>query len=487
MKKLLSIFKARFIINLIFIFCFINLTGCKKLIEVDPPDSSINSLNIYTDDALAASVLTGIYTKLSQDNANLYNGSLTSISLFAGLSADELKLFDNNTRYFNYYSNSLTNIEIFNYWNTIYPIIYRANAALDGLQKSNTLTDAVKKQLIGEAKFFRAFCYFYLVNIFGDVPVALSTDYSVNATLTRSPKATVYQQIVNDLKDAQSLLNEKYLKGDAISLYASGSEERVRPTKAVATALLARVYLYNGEWMNAETEASKVIDNISLYGLEALSNVFKKNNKEAIWQLQAIGSTTRSNTGEGQLFILPSTGPSSTFPIYLSSVLVNSFENGDGRRTNWVGSVTPSPGTTTYYYPNKYKIGAVNTTTQEYCTVFRLGELYLIRAEARAQINTNINGAQFDLNAIRTRAGLPNTTANDKTSLLAAILRERQVELFTEWGHRWFDLKRTGSVDAVMGIVTPTKGGTWQTTDQLYPIPQSELLSAPQLTQNPGY
>src|SRR5438552_17436425 len=104
----------------------------------------------------------------------------------------------------------------------------------------------------------------------------------------------------------------------------------------------------------------------------------------------------------------------------------------------------------------------------------RLAEQYLIRAEARTQEN-NISSAQTDLNVIRSRAGLGPVTASDKASLLAAILHERQVELFTEWGHRWFDIKRTGTVDATMTVVTSQKGGTWNTNQQWYPIPQSEL------------
>ena len=125
----------------------------------------------------------------------------------------------------------------------------------------------------------------------------------------------------------------------------------------------------------------------------------------------------------------------------------------------------------------------------EYIMVLRLGEQYLVRAEARAQLN-KINEAKSDLNAIRTRAGLPNTTAMDQSSLLAAILDERRHELFCEWGHRWFDLKRRGQVDAVMSVITPLKSNgaiQWRSYQQYYPITQGELDKAPNLTQTPGY
>jgi len=112
-----------------------------------------------------------------------------------------------------------------------------------------------------------------------------------------------------------------------------------------------------------------------------------------------------------------------------------------------------------------------------------LAEQYLIRAEARTNLG-NINGAQEDLNIIRNRAGLDNTTASTPSELLIAILKERYVELFTEHGHRWFDLKRMGFAD---DILSPIKEH-WQTTDILLPIPETELQMNSNLKpQNSGY
>ena len=98
-----------------------------------------------------------------------------------------------------------------------------------------------------------------------------------------------------------------------------------------------------------------------------------------------------------------------------------------------------------------------------------------------------MTAAAADLNVIRQRAGLTNTTATGQQAILNAILHERQVEFFTEWGHRWFDLKRTGNVNAVMSVVTPQKGGIWNANWALYPIPISEITLNPNLKQNPGY
>ncbi|MDO5969574.1 RagB/SusD family nutrient uptake outer membrane protein, partial [Flavivirga aquimarina] len=121
--------------------------------------------------------------------------------------------------------------------------------------------------------------------------------------------------------------------------------------------------------------------------------------------------------------------------------------------------------------------------SEEYPVVFRLAEQYLIRAEARAELG-KISEAQSDLNVIRNRAGLGNTTASTKEALRDAILDERQVELFTERGHRWFDLKRRGEAADVLAPLKPS----WQDTDVLFPIPESELLLNPNLLpQNDGY
>lgn len=162
--------------------------------------------------------------------------------------------------------------------------------------------------------------------------------------------------------------------------------------------------------------------------------------------------------------------------------LYDAFEADDNRYTKWVKASTSTP---IYYYPYKYKAGrVVGGTPKEYDMMFRLGEQYLIRAEARAQINTaqSLSGAKTDIDEIRNRAGLgAYTGALNKDNLLSAIEHERQVELFCEWGHRWFDLKRTKRASAVL---SPIKAD-WQDTDMLYPIPESAMRTNKNLTPNP--
>lgn len=462
------------------------MTSCSDLIKVDPPFTSINKDNVFTKDASATAVLTDIFAQLSSSNLGQVR-SISSLYLYCGLAADELTLYDkNNSGFGMFYYNAMTENTDIGFWSDTYSIIYKANAAIEGLSSNSTLSSGVRQQLLGEAKFIRAFCYFYLVNLYGDVPLCINTDALKNATLSRSKISLVYSQITDDLKDAEQLLSEDFRSGNVLN----NTSERVRPTKWAAKALLARVYLYNGNYEMAESTASEVIQMNSLFNIDSLDGVFLKNSNECIWQLQDVNNT-QGNTGEGNVFILPETGPdNANYPVYLSRFLISSFEDGDQRKVHWVDSVriTVLDSNFVYYYPYKYKSGALTQagSITEYEMVLRLGEQFLIRSEARTLLG-NISGAKEDLNVIRWRAGLGETVANNKDQLINAILHERQVELFTEWGHRWLDLKRTNTIDQVMTVVALDKGSTWNSNWALWPISLSELQSNPNLVQNEGY
>ena len=200
---------------------------------------------------------------------------------------------------------------------------------------------------------------------------------------------------------------------------------------------------------------------------------FFNTSNEIIWQ---IANTTGVSTFGANY--LAAAGSIPTYTMY--DTLYKSFEANDKRKTSWTGTTTV--GTTTYYFVNKYKVRT--GTGNEYNVALRFAELYLIRAEARARQN-NLSGAKADIDVIRTRAGLSGVSSSlTQAQMLLAIEQERKVELFGEWGHRWFDLKRTGRADAVIGGQKPT---SWQPTDVLYPIPDQQRQVNAALSQNPGY
>jgi hypothetical protein len=375
---------------------------------------------------------------------------------------------------------------------------------LAGAQQSGSLTAPVTAQVEGEAEFMRAFFYFNLVNEFGGVPLVTTTNYQANDAIKRSSVAEVYAQIIADLQDAQGKLTSGYLDGNNAS-----TNERIRPNKGAAQALLARAYLYNQQWASADSLASIVIANSGQYSLVAdLNSVFLANSNEAIWQIQPSG-VGGEETPEGTWYIL-SSDPSNNSTVTggkvaaLSTSFLNAFEPGDNRAADWVGSYTD--GSSTFYFPFKYKIGDYsNSSVTEYSMELRLAEQYLIRAEARMQEN-QVDAGVADLNVLRSRArgaatlAVPNPlpalpTGLSKTAAMTALVQERRIELFSEGGHRWFDLKRmaglsnpSGSLaDEVMPAATAAKGGTWNDQWELYPVPLTDLESNVNLTQNPGY
>lgn len=442
------------------------MSSCKKLIGIpgNPPTMLTNDQQ-FKDSASIMAVVAGVYNYISYGSGFGYNDAL--LTRCTGLSSDEIAFTDvtqpDLLAFFNY---GLAPINTTNgpLWSGPYTGMYSVNAILEQIAINKSLSTAFRTQLNGELKVVRALYYFYLVNLYGGVPIVTSSDYNVTARLPRASVDSVYTQIMNDLSDATKALTADYP--------ANG---RVRPNLYTALGLQAKVELYRKDWQAAYDAANMVITS-GVYNLETdLNNVFLDGSTEAIWQLPATGCC--SVTQDAQYFI-PYGGNVPTYPI--TSFLSGAFETGDQRFQNWVAISTV--GSQNLYYPYKYKVKYPDGSTIEDYMVLRLAEQYLIRAEAAAQLG-NTGPALDDLNMIRQRAGLTPSPATDKASILAAILRERQVELFTEWGSRWFDLKRMGLASTVLGAEKPN----WNPTDTLYPIPNTQRQLNNLLLQNPGY
>jgi hypothetical protein len=283
----------------------------------------------------------------------------------------------------------------------------------------------------------------------------------------RTPKAEVLKVIETDLIEAEAAL-------------PAGTVRNGRFNKFMATALLARVYLYEKAWANAEAKATTLITNTANFTLLTdLTKVFLRGSKEAIWQI----NTADNNYTYWAGFNVPTASTSSTSGLSMvRPELYNAFEVGDKRKTNWLGSATIAG--TFFYYDYKYKqLTTPATANIEDFMLLRLAEQYLIRAEARAQ-QDNLTGAIDDINVIRNRAGItPLAYGLTKSDVLLAIEKERKLELFGEgYGHRWIDLARTGRIDAVLGAEKPT---TWKSSAALLPVPNIEIINNPALTPNP--
>ena len=443
---------------------FIN--SCDSFVEVDLPKSQLTTTTVFEDYATADAALTNIYAKIR--DRGLLTGSNSGLSNQLGNYTDELVPYGTPSNpSFSFYNNGLLaeNPDVAQYWNDSYNQIYAANALIEGADASTKLSDQNKKQLKGEALFIRALLHLYLVNLFGDIPYVTGTDYKKNSKVSRMQEAEVYEHIISDLESATALLQNDY-----------SEMGRIRPEKYAAHALLARVYLYKKSYPEAANEASAVLNQTDLFALENINEAFLLDSKETIWQLGS--AEAGQNTQEAATFIFLS-GPPPL--VALSDDLVGSFTASDLRYSNWIQAI--SDGSSSWYHAYKYKEQNFTSSSKEYSIVFRLAEQYLIRAEARAQ-QGDLIGAKEDLNQIRHRAGLDNTIAVTEEEILAAVLQERRWEFFTEFGHRFFDLKRFNKIDQVL---SSSKQG-WNASDSLFPLPQSELSTNGNLRpQNPGY
>lgn len=443
--------------------------SCDDFLEVGHNSNELDTELVFENNDTAIAALEALYHEL--DNNGFASGNTSSITFLGNILADDAKEYNNNSERYDFYRNTIRpdNDPNNNIWVTSYKYLYEVNSLLEGIKDNDHLSNNVKERIESEAKFIRAFIYYYLVHLYDGVPLVLTTDYSVNKSLTRNSVDEIYNQIKQDLIDALIYLPEDYI-------FSQG--EHTKPTKFAAYTLLARIALWEKQYDQAIEFASQVIES-KKFILTDLDKVFKANSAEAIWQIIPIDPNV--GVKEAYFYILKN-NPSlnnATFSTALTEDFLSIWQNGDMRYSNWINVYTEAHNH--FYYPFKFKF-KTGGSTEEYSIVMRLAELYLIRAEAYCMIG-NVDHSVADLNKIRNRAGLPNWELSDVTDIKLMVLEERRRELFSEWGHRWLDLKRFGRIDEVLREKKPQ----WSSRAKLLPIPEQDLLRNPFLTQNPGY
>lgn len=466
-KNILSActFKQKLVLLIAFVVPSILSTSCKKLIEIPSPANQLGYNELFADSAAVNAAVAGMYSYMYNWRNTSGSPYKTFLTTLTSLTADETTFFSGNSSLpFERNSIPVADTRNLQIWADSYTAIFMANNIIENISQLEKASQRYRNQVTGEAKFMRALCHFYLTNVYGEVPVITTTNADVSALLPRSSQSDVYKQVVDDLISAQALLDDKYLNNGM----------RTRVNRSAATALLARVYLYTERWPEAEAMATEVINN-SLYHLEAPDKVFLSGSMESIFQFDG---STFDMVYVGEQF---TPNPWDGIPKFvIRENLLNSFENGDLRKIAWVGTIEFDGNT--YAYPNKYKSnwGAPEPLAAD--MVLRLSEQYLIRAEARTHRN-NVDGAENDLNEVRERANIGEVNASGTDEMLDLVAKERRVELCYEWGHRWFDLKRTGKAGAVLGPLKPT----WKNTAVLFPVPQQARSRNKNLSQNQGY
>ena len=462
--------------TLLLSFMIFSISSCDDYLEVPYPTDQLTSESTFGSKSTINAAVLGMYYWHN------FSFIMVSKSYNASLMSDEIVDTQNVTSGRVDLSNAqieINNAEI-NFWDFQYNVINRANLILEQLPNVGTaiLTTAEKNAFLGEAYYLRAANYFDLVNTYGDVPLVTTTDINDNISSPRSPKAKVNELIEKDLLEATKLLPA------TIQTYKNRISNKYQ-----AYALLSRFYLYQAQWDKAESTANEVI-NQSAYQLPALLDAFKRNSAETIFSTGNSGPTSFVYEGKSTLGILsiplfaaPTAAQAETTAVLYTTVL-NLLPPTDPRRTNWVITLQGRNFPFKYIHPAAVTV----TTGQQDWVRQRLAEVYLNRAEAKAMQDKldNVSGALFDLNKIRTRAGVPNITGSlTKAQVMAAIEEERIRELFAE-GFRWFDLKRWGKADAVLSVL-PHKAANYKPYMKLWPIANNQLIRNPNLTQTPGY
>ncbi|GAA4462236.1 RagB/SusD family nutrient uptake outer membrane protein [Nibrella saemangeumensis] len=496
-------------------------TSCNEMLNPQPVGLQTIDAT-FTDFAGTLAAVNGAYSTLT--SGNLYRGN--NDMLYVDYASDDIvnvsKLASSAYSLVDYFELPADNGMTFGLWDGFYRLIYRSNVIINrvpGLtfpvaQSRNSAGTLFKDQFVGEAKFLRAFAYFNLVRLFGDVP--LRTDEIKSPTdvnIPRTPAAQVYQQIIDDLKDAAAKLPPTYSGSGA-------GNERGRASRWAALAMLADVYLTQKNYAEAKTTAAQVITQSGLnlnpkYADNFAARGGQENTAESLFEIQFSNGGQASGTaplGQNYSFIMGPTNNASGGVVNLAAYrpsdntnsdneagfrggLIQEYEEGDVRRDVNFGRGQSGDGTqrwltVKYYVPGSGAVGQANFP------VYRLAEVYLIYAEAANESNTVDALAYEYVNRLRRRAfDLPLTTASEKADLKpglsqaefrAAIRSERRKELAME-NKRWFDLVRYGFDYTNQVLKVDQKRDNFTRDKLLFPIARIETLNNPLLTQNPGY
>lgn len=449
-----------------FLIFSVLLTGCGESFLNVNPETYQGAANFFQTKSQFTQAVNGTYAPLQ----GIYNSQMWALaemrsdntsyqyntgdrSGFPFEEVDEFREISNNALTTGFFNNAVLGIS-------------RANVILDRIDASS-IDAASKDQITGEASFLRAFYYFHLVRIFGDVPLVLKEVKSTDEAFTvsvKKPAAEIYAQILIDVKKAVDKLPETY----------AAAADKGRATKGSARTLLGEIYLTQKNYAAAVTELKAVVSS-GKYSLNAnyADNfaVTKKNGPESVFEIQY----TEGPNGESSSFIYsfaPYNSGTSVAPFALASGaaagwnaptqdLLDAYEAGDLRKDISVGLNFMDPNTKAVApYIKKYLTPhAVRFQTGDNFPVYRYSDVLLMLAEAINEAGFQADGEAFALlNQVRTRAGLAAKTSSNANAALKiasqddfrkAVARERRVELSFE-NHRWFDLLRTGKVAETM-------------------------------------
>jgi hypothetical protein len=438
------------------------VSACDNVLEPEPVDLLTNDI-VLNEPSDVGDVEIGLY--------NAFRNIIPGVVISGDFTAD--MLIHNGT--FSQYRElgtkqiSSANASAAALWGSVYNTVYLANFIIERLPDVPGVPTAERNRVMGTAYFLRGYAYFVALYTFGGVPEVLTTDIETNRNIPRASASDILQLIEDDFDEGLSLL-----PSESVNAGFAG--------KNAVRSALAKLNLYLENWSQAEQFATSVIQS-GLYTLESdFSSLVEEDfTDEAIFEMGYTLSDdpgTNNNIGLNNLFV----GRREIIPSNELIVKLASSESGD-RFSSISFDVNNLNGSDNGWSVAKYGTADADNNN---VVVFRLGELYLIRAEARARQGkvTGANSALDDINALRARANAPLVPSVSQSQMLSIIEEERVFELAFE-GNRWYDLVRTGRATAVMTAFSPN----WKDTYELWPIPQREILNNPALVgnQNPGY
>lgn len=487
-------------ISLLLIPFLLSITGCEDFLQKDPQgELTQEAFPVSQSDALLAT--NAVYTTIR--NWAYHSGGYPILDI---MSDDAHKGSNPNDQLptvgpYDKFTHNSTQDGLDRWWSALYEGIKRANVVIENVP-SIDMDPVMKSRYIAEASFLRGLYYFDLVRAFGGVPLVTTT--TPPTKMPRSTKEEIYDLIVEDLLFAAANLPERS---------AYGPQDAGRATRGAAKSLLAKAYLFQGDFVNAEKYAMEVILSDE-YGLEPVfTDANGKSGEHGIESVFEIGAMEVDGSSGNQYANTQGVrgSPNRGWGFNRPSLdLRDSFETGDPRLNATIinlgetidGVLILGDGTTpdetldagnnvieVECYNQKVWYPGTTTTTQwgHNRRLIRYADVLLIAAEALNENNKPGNALQY-LNEVRRRARqgnnsiLPDITETSKAALRDIIIEERRHELAME-GHRYWDLVRTGKAASVLGPLGFVTG-----KHELLPIPQNEIdISQGSLVQNPNW
>jgi hypothetical protein len=477
-NKKYNLFQLRWIIAII--ISVVLLSSCKKNLLNTVPQTSISSATAYSTPAKIQAAVYGLYSGLQ--NGSFYGGRYI---IFNEQRGDEFSQNDPNSAtgaaVWGQNISASTDL-VNNLWDQAYVTINSANLLIDNISNTAVISDSLSSEYTGEAKFIRALSYFSLVQTFGKpylqdsgylaLPLRLTgINSSGNNNFAFSSVAAVYQQIIQDLDDAEAVLPASY---------STASQNAVRAHKAAAIALKTRVYLAEGNYSKVISEASKLVPAIAPYQyvngtaihkLEPnISTVFNGSytGAEAIFFIAFANSTTETPASQSSLAYtylgepILSLNPAGIIsnPVFSSTTdaRVSLIKSSSGQQLLKKFSITTAP-------------------FSDFIPVIRYAEVLLNYAEASANNNDLVTATAL-LSTVRNRSDpsyvFATSSVNTKDSLINTILTERRIELLGE-GFRAPDLfRRVQTLPAKSGAAGSAPAVAPTANNYIWPTPSSE-------------